>query len=69
MKMRLTKELEATKKQVEEAKAEETKAQQALDAAKKNSEAVNARVADIEKQLKEAEGGASAGCRCKAGRR
>src|SRR4051812_26122905 len=53
MKMRLTKELEATKKQVEEAKADETKAQQALDAAKKNSEAVNARVADIEKQLKE----------------
>ncbi len=59
MKMRLTKELEATKKQVEEAKADETKAQQALDAAKKNSEAVNARVADIEKQLKEAEGGAA----------
>jgi hypothetical protein len=57
MKMRLTKELEATKKQVEEAKADEAKAQQALDSAKKNSEAVNARVTDIEKQLKEAEGG------------
>ena len=52
MKMRLTKELEAAKKQVEEAKAGETKAQQELEAAKKNAEMVNARVADIEKQLK-----------------
>jgi hypothetical protein len=59
MKMRLTKELEATKKQVEEAKAEEAKAQQALEAAKKNAEAVNARVADIEKQLKETEAAAN----------
>lgn len=57
-KMRLTKELESTKKQVEEAKAEETKAQQALDSAKKNSETVNARLTDIEKQLKEAEAAA-----------
>ena len=58
MKMRLTKELEAAKKQAEEAKAEEAKAQQQLDAAKKNSETVNARVADTEKQLKELEGAA-----------
>jgi Planctomycete cytochrome C len=54
MKMRLTKELEAAKKQAEEAKADETKAQQQLEAAKKNAESVNARVADVEKQLKEA---------------
>jgi hypothetical protein len=59
MKMRLTKELEAAKKQAEEAKAEETKAQQQLDAAKKNAETVNARVADVEKQLKEAEAAAA----------
>ena len=59
MKLRLTKELEASKKQVEEAKAEETKAQQALDAAKKNSETVNARLADVEKQLKEAQDAAA----------
>lgn len=61
MKMRLTKELEGAKKQVEEAKAEETKAQQALESAKKNSEGVNARVADLEKQLKEAEAAAAGG--------
>ena len=53
VKIRLTKELEVVKKQTEEAKAEETKAQQALDAAKKNSETVTARLADVEKQLKE----------------
>lgn len=61
MKMRLTKELEGAKKQVEEAKAEETKAQQALESAKKNAEGVNARVADLEKQLKEAEAAAAGG--------
>lgn len=55
VKVRLTKELDTVKKQVEEAKAEETKAQQALDAAKKNAETVNARLAEIEKQLKEVE--------------
>jgi mono/diheme cytochrome c family protein len=55
MKMRLTKELEQVKKQVEDAKAEQAKAEQALEGAKKNAEAVNARLADIEKQLKELE--------------
>jgi hypothetical protein len=52
-KMRLTKELEQVKKQAEDAKAEQAKAEQALEGAKKNAEAVNARLADIEKQLKE----------------
>jgi hypothetical protein len=52
MKMRLTKELELVKKQAEEVKAEEAKAQQQLEGAKKNAEAVNSRLADIEKQLK-----------------
>jgi hypothetical protein len=66
MKMRLTKELEAAKKQVEEAKAEEGKAQQQLEAAKKNAESANSRVADIEKQLKEAEGGNNAEAEAKA---
>jgi hypothetical protein len=54
-KMRLTKELEQVKKQAEDAKAEQAKAEQALEGAKKNSEAVNSRLADIEKQLKELE--------------
>jgi hypothetical protein len=54
-KMRLTKELEQVKKQAEDAKAEQAKAEQALEGAKKNSEAVNARLSDIEKQLKELE--------------
>lgn len=58
VKMRLTKELELVKKQAEEAKAEEAKAQQQLEGAKKNAEAVNARLAEIEKQLKEAEAAA-----------
>jgi hypothetical protein len=53
VRVRLTKELEVVKKQTEEAKAEEAKAQQQLDAAKKNAETVNARLAEIEKQLKE----------------
>jgi hypothetical protein len=52
MKNRLTKELEVVKKQAEEAKAEQAKAEQALEGAKKNAEAVNARLADVEKQLK-----------------
>jgi hypothetical protein len=56
VRIRLTKELEVVKKQVEEAKAEEAKAQQQLEGAKKNAEAVNARLADIEKQLKELDG-------------
>jgi hypothetical protein len=55
MKNRLTKELEQVKKQAEEAKAEQAKAEQALEGAKKNSEAVNSRLAEIEKQLKELE--------------
>jgi hypothetical protein len=54
-KMRLTKELEQVKKQAEDAKAEQAKAEQALEGAKKNAEAVNARLGDIEKQLKELE--------------
>jgi hypothetical protein len=53
MRIRLTKELEVVKKQVEEAKAEEAKAQQQLEGAKKNAEAVGARLAEIEKQIKE----------------
>lgn len=61
MKMRLSKELDGAKKQAEEAKTDETKAQQALDSAKKNSETVKARVADLEKQLKEAEAAAAGG--------
>jgi hypothetical protein len=59
-KMRLTKELEQVKKQAEDAKAEQAKAEQALEGAKKNAEAVNARLADIEKQLKELEQPATA---------
>jgi hypothetical protein len=55
MKNRLTKELEVVKKQAEEAKAEQAKAEQALEGAKKNAEAVNARLADVEKQLKSLE--------------
>ncbi len=55
VRMRLTKELEQVKKQSEEAKAEQGKAEQQLEAAKKNAEAVNARLADVEKQLKELE--------------
>jgi hypothetical protein len=55
VKMRLTKELELVKKQAEEAKSEQAKAEQQLEGAKKNSEAVNARLAEIEKQLKELE--------------
>jgi hypothetical protein len=53
VRVRLTKELEGVKKQTEEAKAEEAKAQQQYEAAKKNAETVNARHAEIEKQLKE----------------
>lgn len=59
-KMRLTKELEVVKKQVEEAKAAQTKAEQELEGAKKNAEAVNGRLAEIEKQLKELEQPAAA---------
>ena len=59
VRIRLTKELEVVKKQVEEAKAEEAKAQQQLEGAKKNAEAVNARLADIEKQLKELDAAAA----------
>ena len=59
-KMRLTKELEQVKKQAEDAKAEQAKAEQALEGAKKNAEAVNTRLADIEKQLKELESPADA---------
>jgi hypothetical protein len=51
-KMRLTKEMEVTKKQVEEAQAETKKIEQQLESAKKNQEAVTARVAEIEKELK-----------------
>src|SRR6185436_14597041 len=58
MKKRLTKELETAKKQAEEAKAEHTKAQQALEAAKKNAEAASGRVAEIEKELKETDAAA-----------
>jgi hypothetical protein len=54
-KMRLTKELEQVKKQAEDAKSEQAKAEQALEGAKKNAEAVNSRLSDIEKQLKELE--------------
>jgi hypothetical protein len=54
-KMRLTKELEQVKKQAEDAKSEQAKAEQALEGAKKNAEAVNTRLSDIEKQLKELE--------------
>jgi hypothetical protein len=54
-KMRLTKELEQVKKQAEDAKSEQAKAEQVLEGAKKNAEAVNARLSDIEKQLKELE--------------
>ncbi len=53
VKMRLTKELAEAKKQAEESKGELTKLQQQLDAAKKNADAAGARVADVEKQLKE----------------
>jgi hypothetical protein len=53
MKIRLTKELETSKKLAEEAKTELTKVQQQLDAAKKNADASAAHVAEIEKQLKE----------------
>lgn len=59
-KMRLTKELEVVKKQVEEAKAAQTKAEQELEGAKKNAESVNGRLAEIEKQLKELEPPAAA---------
>jgi hypothetical protein len=61
VRIRLTKELEVVKKQVEEAKAEAAKAQQQLEGAKKNAEAVNARLADIEKQLKELDADADKG--------
>jgi hypothetical protein len=60
VKMRLTKELEQVKKQVEEAKAEEAKLAQQLEGAKKNAEAVTARQAELEKQLNELEPPAAA---------
>jgi hypothetical protein len=60
MKLRLTKELVSAKKQADEAKAEQTKAQQALDAAKKNADTAAAYAADIEKQLKELDPAAAA---------
>jgi hypothetical protein len=53
VRVRLTKEIEVVKKHSEEAKADELKAQQQFEAAKKNAETVNARLAEIEKQLKE----------------
>ncbi len=59
VKMRLAKELTEAKKQSDEAKAALTKSQQEFDAAKKTADAATARVADIEKQIKEAEGAAS----------
>jgi mono/diheme cytochrome c family protein len=55
VKMRLTKELEQVKKQAEEAKTEQAKAEQQLEAATKSAEAANARLAEVEKQLKELE--------------
>jgi len=55
MKMRLSKELEQLKKQAEEAKAEQAKAEQQLESAKKNAESIHARLAEVEKQLKELE--------------
>jgi Planctomycete cytochrome C len=60
MKLRLTKELETSKKQAEEAKTELTKVQAQFDAAKKNADASTARVADIEKQLTELDPAAAA---------
>ena len=45
-------------KQAEEAKAEQAKAQQQLEAAKKNADAAGTHVAEIEKQIKEAEAAA-----------
>jgi hypothetical protein len=53
VRIRLTKEVEVVKKQTEEAKADELKAQQQYEAAKKNAETINGRLAEIEKQLKE----------------
>ena len=53
VKMRLTKELELAKKQAEEAKAAEEKARQQHEGTKQALDAVNARVGEIEKQLKE----------------
>jgi hypothetical protein len=60
MKMRLTKELETSKKQAEEAKTELTKVQAQFDAAKKNADATGAHVAEIEKQLAELDPAAAA---------
>ena len=60
MKMRLTKELETSKKQAEEAKAELAKVQAQFDAAKKNADASTAHVTDIEKQLAELDPAAAA---------
>lgn len=60
MKMRLTKELAAARKQVEDAKAEQTKAQQEVDAAKKNADAAGAHLTDVEKQLKDLDPAAAA---------
>ena len=60
MKNRLTKELESSKKQAEEAKAELAKVQAQFDAAKKNADSSTAHVAEIEKQLAELDPGAAA---------
>ena len=54
-KMRLTKELELAKKQAEEAKAAEEKARQQHEGTKQSLDAANARVGEVEKQLKELE--------------
>lgn len=60
MKMRLTKELETSKKQAEEAKGELAKIQQQLAAAKKNADSTAAHLAEIEKQLAELDPAAAA---------
>ena len=59
-KMRVTKELEVAKKQVEETKAEAEKAKQLAEKTAKDAEAAGARVGELEKQLKELETGAPA---------
>jgi hypothetical protein len=55
-KKRLTEELAAAKKQVEDAKAAADKAQQQLERAQKDVEAAAARTAEVEKQLKALDG-------------
>jgi mono/diheme cytochrome c family protein len=55
-KKRLTEELAAAKKQVEDAKAAANKAQQQLERAQKDVEAAAARTAEVEKQLKALDG-------------